>query len=144
MTDNNSNADQDNVSQDADTGITGTPNRRKMLMMGAIATSAVVSVRPAIAQSAGSVLSCEIPVAGPHAYGKNIAPDGTLVDKDTEGSFEHYGRRYNARDVRQALRGRRRLPGTNYQQSRAYVNYIRRLRVGQSGFTCFASLQYRR
>ena len=26
-------------------------------------------------------------------------------------------------------------------QSRAYINYIRRLQQGQSGFTCYASLQ---
>ena len=33
------------------------------------------------------------------------------------------------------------LPGTSYEQSRAYTNYIRRLQSGTSGFTCFASLQ---
>ena len=35
----------------------------------------------------------------------------------------------------------RTLPGTSYDQSQAYVNYIRRLQAGQSGFTCYASLQ---
>ena len=33
------------------------------------------------------------------------------------------------------------LPGTSYSQSQAYLNYIRRLQNGQSGFTCYASLQ---
>ena len=33
------------------------------------------------------------------------------------------------------------LPGTDYERSKAYTNYIRRLQAGQSGFTCFASLQ---
>ena len=33
------------------------------------------------------------------------------------------------------------LPGTSYDQSQAYVKYIRRLQQGQSGFTCYASLQ---
>lgn len=120
------------------------PNRRRMLMMGAVATSAVVTIRPAIAQTSGSILNCDIPVAGSHGYGKNIAPDGSLVSPDTEGSFQQSGTSYKARDISRALRGRRTLPGTNYEQSQAYVNYIRRLRAGQSGFTCFASLQYRR
>lgn len=120
------------------------PNRRRMLMMGAVATSAIVTIRPAIAQTSGSVLNCDIPVAGSHGYGKNIAPDGSLVSPDTEGSFTQSGRLYKARDIKRALRGRRTLPGANYEQSQAYVNYIRRLRAGQSGFTCFASLQYRR
>jgi hypothetical protein len=33
------------------------------------------------------------------------------------------------------------LPGTSYDQSSAYLNYIRRLRAGQPGFTCYASIQ---
>lgn len=142
MTDNIDNSDVENVSDKQDDNSVN-PNRRRMLIMGAVATSAVVTVRPAIAQTSGSVLNCEIPVAGSHGYGKNIAPDGTLVAPETEGSFQHSGRRYKAKDIQHALRGRT-LPGTNSDQSRAYVNYIRRLRSGQSGFTCFASLQYSR
>jgi hypothetical protein len=42
--------------------------------------------------------------------------------------------------VKRALRGGT-LPGTSYDQSQAYVKYIRRLQQGQSGFTCYASLQ---
>jgi hypothetical protein len=63
---------------------------RRALMLGAAGVAAIVSVRPALAQTAGSG---------------------------------------------------RTLPGTSYEQSQAYVNYIRRLQAGQSGFTCFASLQ---
>ncbi len=143
MTDKIDNLDNENKSDNQD-DVSANPNRRRLLVMGAVATSAVVTVRPAIAQTSGSVLNCEIPVAGSHGYGKNIAPDGTLVAPDTEGSFQQNGTRYKARDIQRALQGRRTLPGTNYDQSRAYVNYIRRLRSGQSGFTCFASLQYRR
>jgi len=114
------------------------PTRRKMLMMGAVAASAVVSVRPAIAQTSGSILNCDIPVPGPHGAGQNIAPDGQLVPRDTDGSFTPSGRRYTGRQVKRALRGRP-LPGTSYAESRAYTNYIRRLQAGQSGFTCYAS-----
>jgi hypothetical protein len=42
--------------------------------------------------------------------------------------------------VRRALRGTN-LPGTTREQSQAYLNYIRKLQNGQSGFTCYASLQ---
>jgi hypothetical protein len=116
------------------------PTRRRALMMGAVAASAVVSVRPALAQAAGSVLNCEIPVPGPHAHGQNIAADGSLVSADTPGSFVATGQKYTGEQVKAAMNGRS-LPGASYEQSEAYVNYIRRLQYGQSGFTCFASLQ---
>jgi hypothetical protein len=113
---------------------------RRALMMGAVAASAVVSVRPALAQAAGSVLNCEIPVPGPHGAGQNIDAYGKLVTPDTPGSFPATGQKYTGEQVKAALGGRS-LPGTSYDQSQAYVNYIRRLQSGQSGFTCYASLQ---
>ena len=116
------------------------PTRRKALMLGAVGAAAVVSVRPALAQAAGSVLNCEIPVPGPHGSGQSIAADGTLVPPDTPGSFVATGRRYTGEEVKAAMSGRS-LPGTSYDESEAYVNYIRRLQHGQSGFTCYASLQ---
>ena len=118
----------------------GQPTRRRALMLGAVGAAAVVSVRPALAQAAGSVLNCEIPVTGPHAAGQNIAVDGSLVPVDTPGSFVATGQKYTGEQVAAAMRGRS-LPGTSYEQSQAYVNYIRRLQYGQSGFTCYASLQ---
>lgn len=114
--------------------------RRRALMLGTVGAAAVVSVRPALAQAAGSVLNCEIPVPGPHGTGQNIAADGRLVTPDTPGSFAPTGRKFTGEEVKAALRGRS-LPGTGYEESRAYVNYIRRLQHGQSGFTCYASLQ---
>ncbi len=116
------------------------PTRRRALMLGAVGAAAVVSVRPALAQAAGSVLNCEIPVAGPHGAGKNIAADGSLVTPDTPGSFVASGQKFTGEEVKAAMNGRS-LPGTSYDQSEAYVNYIRRLQYGQSGFTCYASLQ---
>jgi hypothetical protein len=116
------------------------PTSRRALMIGAAAASAVVTVRPALAQTAGSVLNCEIPVPGPHGTGMNIDAYGQLVPPDTPGSFTATGQKYTGEQVKAALSGRT-LPGTSYDQSKAYVNYIRRLQAGQSGFTCFASLQ---
>lgn len=117
-----------------------TPTTRRALMLGAAAASAVVTVRPALAQTAGSVLNCEIPVPGPHGTGMNIDAYGKLVTPDTPGSFTATGQKYTGQQVKRALSGGQ-LPGTSFDQSRAYVNYIRRLQAGQSGFTCYASLQ---
>lgn len=113
---------------------------RRALMLGAAGVAAVVSVRPALAQTAGSVLNCQIPVPGPHGVGMNIDAAGQLVPPDTPGSFAATGQRFTGEEVKRALSGAT-LPGTSYEQSQAYVNYIRRLQAGQSGFTCFASLQ---
>ncbi len=118
----------------------GIVTRRRALMMGAITASAVISIKPALAQTAGSVLNCEIPVPDNGAMGGHIAADGTVVSADTPGAFPPAGRNFTGEEVRQAMNGRT-LPGTSYDQSEAYVNYIRRLQAGQSGFTCYASLQ---
>ncbi len=115
-------------------------SRRRALQLGAIGAATVVSIRPALAQTAGSILNCEIPVPGPQGAGQNIALDGSLVPSGTAGSFTGSFRPFKGEDVKRALRGGT-LPGTSYQQSQAYMNYIRRLQQGQSGFTCYASLQ---
>lgn len=112
---------------------------RRTLLIGAVATSAVVSIRPALAQAAGSVLNCQIPVPE-RGNGKFIDAAGKLVAPDTPGAFPPSPRDFTGEEVRQALQGRN-LPGTSREQSRAYLNYIRRLQNGQSGFTCYASLQ---
>jgi hypothetical protein len=116
------------------------PTSRRALMLGAAAASAVVTVRPALAQTAGSVLNCQIPVPGPHGTGMNIDAYGKLVTPDTPGSFTATGQKFTGEQVKRALGGGQ-LPGTTYDQSQAYLNYIRRLQAGQSGFTCYASLQ---
>lgn len=116
------------------------PSRRQLLMGGAVAASAIVSIRPALANTAASVLNCTIPVPDPSRSGNYIAPNGQMVPAGTPGAFPATGRTYTGEQVKQALRGRP-LPGTSYEQNQAYLNYIRRLQSGQSGFTCFASLQ---
>ncbi len=130
--------DNNQLPQD-DNALTGPATRRRALMLGAVAASAVVSVRPAIAQTAGSVMNCQIPVPGPHGAGMNIDAYGKLVPPTTPGSFPATGQKFTGEQVKAAMQGRS-LPGTSYEQSQAYVNYIRRLQAGQSGFTCFASL----
>ena len=118
----------------------GVPTRRRMLTIGAVAAGAVVSIRPALAQTAGSVMTCQIPVPDAGHAGSAIAADGTLVPAGTQGSFASPGRPFTGEEVKRALAGGQ-LPGTTWESNRAYVGYIRRLQRGQGGFTCFASLQ---
>lgn len=114
---------------------------RRALMLGAVGATAIVSIRPALAQTAASVVTCEIPVPDPGRAGNYIAADGSLVPPGTQGAFAPAGRPFKGQDVKVALGGGGQLPGTSYEQNRAYTNYIRRLQSGTSGFTCFASLQ---
>jgi len=117
----------------------GSASRRQLLRLGAAGTVAVLSVRPALAQTTASVMNCTIPVPGPGDTGKAVALDGSLVQPGSPNSYAG-GRLFKGEDVRNALRGRS-LPGTSYSESQAYLNYIRRLQYGRSGFTCYASLQ---
>jgi hypothetical protein len=113
-------------------------SRRQLLRLGAAAGAVVLTVRPGIAQAATSVLTCQIPVPDPARSSRAVAADGTMVDKGTPGSFAG-GRTFTGEQVRNGLRGGT-LPGTSYQESQAYLNYVRKLQHGRSGFTCYASL----
>jgi hypothetical protein len=117
------------------------PSRRTVLFIGAAAASTVVTIRPALAQAAGSVLNCEIPVPGPHAGGNFIAQDGTLVAPGTPGAAAPLARPLRGEEVRSLLRSGTTPAGVDPQSAQAYANYIRRLQQGMSGFTCYASLQ---
>jgi len=117
----------------------GSTTRRHALMLGAVAATAVVSIRPAMASTVGSVLNCEIPVPDAGRAGNYIAADGSLVPRNTPGAFAPSPRPFTGEQVKAAMDGRS-LPGTSPQQSRAYTAYIRRLQIGQSGFTCYSSL----
>jgi hypothetical protein len=125
---------------DDETAVTGATTRRRLLQLGAIGAGAVVSIRPALAQTAGSVLNCEIPVPDMRRAGGFITIDGRVVPPGTRGAYAPPGRPFKGEEVKNAFAGRR-LPGTSYESNRAYLNYIRRLQRGQGGFTCFASLQ---
>jgi len=118
----------------------GHTRRRLLLSGGAVTASAIVSIRPALAQTAASVLNCRIPVPDPGRSGQHIAADGTMVPAGTRGAVAGSARPFTGEEVKGAIRGGR-LPGTTYEQNQAYINYIRRLQSGTSGFTCYASLQ---
>jgi hypothetical protein len=117
------------------------PTRRTVLVLGAAAASTVVTVRPALAQTAGSVLNCEIPVPSPQAAGSYIAQDGSVVPAGTAGAFPPPPRPITGEEARALLNGGPTPPGIDSQSAQAYANYIRRLQAGMSGFTCYASLQ---
>jgi hypothetical protein len=121
----------------------GLPTRRVVLALGAVAASTVVTIRPALAQTAGSVLNCEIPVPAPNAAGNFIAADGSLVPAGTPGAFAPLARPLKGEEVKQLLRNGQTPMGVDSQAAQAYAQYIRRLQAGMSGFTCYASLQTR-
>ena len=110
------------------------PSRRDMLVAsGAVAAASVITIRPALAQSTASVLTCEIPIRD------TIGPDGKPVRADSPGAAPP--RTFGGEDVKRALQSGRTLPGATREQTDSYLKYIRRLQQGNSGFTCFASLQ---
>lgn len=113
---------------------------RRALMVGAVGVSAIVSIRPALAQAAASMSNCEIRVPDAGRASSAIAADGKVVPAGTPGSFPGSGVAFKGQDVKNALNGGT-LPGVDSERSRAYTNYIRNLQRGTSGFTCFASLQ---
>ena len=117
------------------------PTRRRLLMLGAISASAVVTIRPALAQTTGSVLNCEIPVPDPGRAGGYIDKAGMVVPAGTRGAYAPPVRPLKGEDVRRALANGSNLPGVDYERSRAYLKYVQNLRSGTTGFTCFASLQ---
>ena len=121
-------------------GTAAAPARRRLLMLGAAGVGAALTIRPALAQTAVSVMNCQIPVPGPGGAGQYVDPYGKLVASGTPGAFPAAPRPFTGEEVKAAFRGRS-LPGTTRDQSQAYLQYIRRLQAGQSGFTCFASIQ---
>jgi len=118
----------------------GVASRRALLRLGALSAAAIVTIRPAVAQAATSVLTCQIPVPDAARAGSYIAADGAVVAPGTAGAFAPPGAPLKAQDVKAALNGAT-YPGKDAASSQAYTNYIRRLQHGQSGFTCYASLQ---
>ena len=118
----------------------GVPTRRRVLMLGAISASAVVTIRPALAATAASVMNCEIPVPDPARQGQWIAADGSLVSPNTPGAFQPPLRPIKGEEVKAAIRSGRSYAGSSYDASKAYTKYIGRLQRGTSGFTCYASL----
>ncbi|HEY0269730.1 MAG TPA: hypothetical protein VGC10_01925 [Sphingomonas sp.] len=114
--------------------------RRAVLMLGAVAASSVVTIRPALANTTASVLNCRIPIPDPGHAGKYIAQDGSVVDAGTAGAVRPPAQPITGTQAQQMLDGQT-PAGMNPSSRQAYVNYIRRLQQGTAGFTCYASLQ---
>ena len=121
----------------------GVPTRRAVLALGAAAASTVVTIRPAFAQTAGSVLNCTIPIPASGMGGKMIAADGSVVPAGTPGAFPPLIRALTGEEAKRMLQGGLPPAGVDYQAAQAYTNYIRRLQPGVGGYSCYASLQMR-
>jgi hypothetical protein len=117
------------------------PSRRTVLALGAVAASTVVTIRPALAQTAGSVMHCQIPIPSAQNAGSHIAADGQVVPAGTPGSFAPPSRPITGEEAKALLNHGPTPAGVDPEAAQAYVNYIRRLQAGMSGFTCYASLQ---
>lgn len=122
---------------------------RRTLMLGAVGASTVITVRPALAQTTASVLNCQIPVPGPGDAGKYIDRNGNVVNPGPLGAagalfggpYPPPPRPFTGEEVRNALYRGMSLPGTTYYSNDAYLKYIKKLSGGQSGYTCFLSVQ---
>jgi hypothetical protein len=123
---------------EADKGLGMAAGRRGVLMLGAVAASTVVTIRPALASTAASVMNCKIPI--PAQSGKYIAADGEVVSPETKGAFRPAPRPVTGTEAKNMMSGAS-PAGFDPSARQAYVNYIRRLQRGTSGFTCYASLQ---
>ena len=120
------------------------PSRRVVLALGAAAASTVVTIRPALAHTAVSVMHCSIPIPAHEAAvggNKYIAADGSMVAPGTPGAFQGMPRLMTGEEAKALLQSGRTPYGVDPQAAQAYANYIRRLQPGISGFTCYASLQ---
>jgi len=117
------------------------PSRRQLLIGGAVAASAIVSIRPALANTAASVLNCTIPVPDQGRAGNYVAPNGQLVPAGTAGAFPAQGRSYTGEQVKQALRLGRLEPGESWLdcavrevQEELCVTPLDPVRVGENRF----------
>ena len=131
----------DHASLDDGAGDRAVSTRRRVLMLGAVGAASVVSIRPALAGTMGSVLNCEIPVPDAGHKGSYVSTDGKLVAPGTANAYPPAWRAFKGEEVRTAMATGGSLPNTDINRSRAYIAYIRKLQRGQTGFTCFASLQ---
>lgn len=137
--------DQEAATPSASEDAPGAPRERastrRGLMLGAASASAVVTIRPALAAPMMSIAACQVPVPDPKLGTKKwIDPQGLVVDAGTPGAFRPPSRPLTGEQIKRALQGAN-FPGADYQTSRAYLAYVRRLQSGMSGFTCYQSLQ---
>ena len=94
MSDKTDKPEERNMTIDAAT------SRRRMLQLGVLGASAVVTIRPALAQTAASVMNCQIPIPDQARAGQYIAADGSLVPAGTAGASRRRRARSPARKPR--------------------------------------------
>src|SRR3546814_16279362 len=87
-----------------------------MLALGAVGVSAALTIRPAFAQTAVSVMNCEIPVPDLTAAGTYIDANGKIVPPGTKGAFPGAPRPFTGEEVKRAFRGPP-LPGPPSDQT---------------------------
>lgn len=120
---------QNDANQSSDPKNAGIVTRRRALMMGAVTASAVISIKPALAQSAGSALNCSITVpTRSETRSRSVIDPVSQQVVSEEYSVSLPGGTYSGEQVRKGY-----VPTD-------HMNYIRGLKRGQSGFTCFASI----
>jgi hypothetical protein len=133
-------SDETDKPEERNMAIDAATSRRRMLQLGVLGASAVVTIRPALAQTAASVMNCQIPIPDPPRAGQYIAQDGTTVPAGTSGAVPPAPRPVTGEEAKQILSGST-PAGFDPSSTQAYQSYIRRLQQGVSGFTCYASIQ---
>jgi hypothetical protein len=133
-------SDKTDIPEERNMAIDAATSRRRMLQLGVLGASAVVTIRPALAQTAASVMSCQIPIPDQARAGQYVAQDGSLVPAGTAGAFPPPPRPVTGEEAKLMIHGQT-PPGFDPNASQAYTSYIRRLQQGVSGFTCYASIQ---
>ena len=115
--------------------------RRAMLRLGGLGAAAVVTVKPGMAQAATSALTCSIPVPQGSQSGKWIKSNGDVVSANANDAYPPPSRPLAGEDVKNSLKYGTGYPGYDANQTSAYNNYIKKLTMGNQGYTCYASLQ---
>src|SRR3546814_17492139 len=92
------------------------PSRRRMLALGAVGVSAALTIRPAFAQTAVSVMNCEIPVPDATAAGQYIDASGKIVPPGATDAFTGAQRPITGAEGKRAIRGRS-LPRPHHNHS---------------------------
>ncbi len=117
--------------------------RRAMLRIGALGTAAIVTVKPGIANAAVSAITCSIRVPQSSQAGKWIKKDGSVVNPNTNNSFDPPDTPLAGEDIKNSLAYGTRYSGYNQNATDAFNNYIERLTIGKQGYTCYSSIQSR-
>jgi len=119
--------------------------RRAMLRIGALGATAIVTVRPGIAQAAlQSALTCSIPLPLAADAGKLVDKNGAVYKKAPNGTqtWAFPSQPLNGEDVKNAIKYNTTIPGTVADQTTGYRKYIEaNITSGKPGYTCYASLQ---